>query len=139
MSMLPPIRELLPKDMPDGLKHIPRPPRKLYVRGHTELTSGSSGKKILTVVGPRRHTSYGRDVTRLLISALRSLPVIIVSGLAYGIDSIAHEAALESGLPTIAFPASGLAEDAIYPRRHFHLAERIVAHGGMLISEYGRD
>ena len=90
----------------------------------------------MTVVGSRNHTTYGKDVCVRLIEALAPYPVVIVSGLATGIDSIAHETALRVGLPTIAFPGSGLAPEAIYPRSNIDLAERIVAHGGCLLSEF---
>jgi DNA processing protein len=67
---------------------------------------------------------------------LRGYPVAIVSGLALGIDAIAHEAALEAGLPTIAVPGSGLEADAIYPRTNLSLAKEILKRGGCLLSEF---
>lgn len=130
------IYELNRENYPTLLHEIPQPPKKLYVRGNTDLPNLLANKKILTVVGPRKYTSYGRDCTRSLILSLRGLPVVIVSGLAYGIDSIAHEAAIEAGIPTIAFPGSGLAFDTIYPKHHRNLAERILNSGGILISEF---
>ncbi|MEN9582810.1 MAG: hypothetical protein RL641_764 [Candidatus Parcubacteria bacterium] len=129
--MLPLYR--IPKtDFPARLLEIPHPPKELYARGFVDLT----GKKVLTVVGPRKHTSYGRETTHSLILSLRGLPVVVVSGLAHGIDSIAHEAALEADLPTIAFPGSGLDANVIYPAAHRKLAERILENDGMLISEF---
>lgn len=130
------IYELPRAHYPALLLEIPQPPKKLYVRGNTDLPTLLANKKILTVVGPRKYTSYGRDCTRSLILSLRGLPVVIVSGLAYGIDSIAHEAAIEANIPTIAFPGSGLAFDTIYPKHHRKLAERILNYGGILISEF---
>lgn len=88
----------------------------------------------LTVVGSRKPTAYGRAVTRSLTLEIARLGVAIVSGLAFGIDSIAHEATLEAGAPTIAIMPGGL--DEVYPKTHKNLADRIVAQGGVLISEY---
>jgi DNA processing protein len=74
-------------------------------------------------------------MTAHLIKGLAGLPISIVSGLARGIDGIAHEAALEAGLHTIAIPGSGIDPRVIYPRRHLALAGRIIAAGGALLSE----
>ncbi len=134
-TSLPEIRQLQKSDFPIRLLEIPQPPKKLFIRSNTNLKTLLKDKKILTVVGPRKHTKYAKDCIESLIASLNGLPVVIVSGLAYGIDSIAHEAAIKAGLPTIAFPGSGLNEDAIYPKQHFHLARKIIDHGGILISE----
>lgn len=133
---MPPIRELPRTHFPERLLQIPQPPKKLYMRGNIELPHLLEGKKILTVVGPRKHTKYAKDCIESLIASLSGLPVIIVSGLAYGIDSIAHEAAMKAGLITIAFPGSGLSEDVIYPKQHYYLAKKILDNGGALISEF---
>lgn len=133
--MLPEMYELNRSQFPKQLLEIPKAPKRLYAIGRVDF----EGKKILTVVGPRKHTNYSADIVRSLIYALAGMPVIIVSGLAYGIDSIAHLSTLEVGLPTIAFPGSGLNENAIYPRAHFGLAKKIVENGGMLISEFAPD
>ncbi len=127
--------EIPKEDFPPRLLQIPHPPKELFARGFVSL----AGKKILTVVGPRKHTSYGKDCTRNLILSLEGLPVVIVSGLAYGIDAIAHESAIEAGLLTIAFPGSGLNESVIYPSQNRKLAQKILDHGGMLISEFKPD
>ncbi len=90
---------------------------------------------LLAVVGSRKYSTYGRQVTEHLIAGLTSYHVGIVSGLAIGIDGIAHEAALAAGLYTLAVPGSGLGDKVLYPRRHYALAEKIVARGGGLLSE----
>lgn len=123
------------KKFPSKLLEIPQPPKRLYVRGNFNI----EGKKILTVVGSRKHTSYGADVCRELISSLKGLPVIIVSGLAYGIDAIAHEAAMQVGLTTVSFPGSGLSDAVLYPAQHKNLAHRIIESGGALVSEFDPD
>ena len=87
----------------------------------------------MAIIGSRKPTAYGKDVTYKLAYDLAKSGVVIVSGLAYGIDAEAHTAALEAGGKTIAVMANGL--HRIYPVSHAGLAERIVKQGGALISE----
>jgi len=91
---------------------------------------------ILCVVGSRKYSKYGKAVVEKLISGLKGYPVCIVSGLALGIDGFAHQAALDAGLYTIAFPGSGLNPSVIYPSCHARLAEKIIESGGALLSEF---
>ena len=95
--------------------------------------------RFLCVVGSRAHSSYGEEVCKKLIAGLSGYPIVIVSGMAIGIDSIAHEAALEAGLKTIAFPGSGLAPNVLYPPSKRPLARRIVEAGGALLSPFKTD
>jgi len=88
----------------------------------------------IAIVGSRRVTPYGQAITSQLATELAKAGIVVVSGLAYGIDSIAHRAVLEAGGLTIAVLAGGL--DDIYPRSHQGLAAQIVRQGGALISEY---
>ena len=115
------------------LLEIPEPPERLYVTG---ILPKKDGMKTLTVVGSRRNSSYGKEVCENLIAGLRGYPVIIVSGLALGIDSIAHKSALGVGLITVAVPGSGLAPKVLYPSFHRPLAKEITEAGGALISEF---
>src|SRR3989344_442231 len=126
---------LSPKEFPPLLAEIPGAAKKLYVRG--KLTSFDAAW--LAVVGSRACTSYGRQALRHLIEGLRGYPVIIVSGLAYGIDAEAHKAALEAGLTTLAVPGSGLDWNVLYPRANVSLAREIVKQGGALLSEFEPD
>lgn len=119
-------------EIPKVLKEIALPPKKLFIRG--ELPDPSFIR--LAVVGSRKYTPYGKEACKRLITGLKNYPVCIVSGLALGIDSIAHEAALENGLPTMAVPGSGLDEDIIYPYSHVGLVKRILDKGGCMLSEY---
>ncbi len=119
------------KEIPLSLREIPHPPKKLYIRG----TLPKKKLVYLTVVGSRKYSSYGKEVCRKLIEGLSGYPIAIVSGLALGIDSIAHESALDSGLTTIAFPGSGLNKRVLYPKNNFNLSEKIIINGGCLISE----
>ena len=115
-------KELRFKDFPALLKEIPDKPEKLYLEG--ELPSDEM--KFLAVVGSRKYTPYGKEVCEKLISGLRGYPVVIVSGLALGIDGIAHRAALDAGLITIGVPGSGLDRNVLYPHSHRGLADKIV-------------
>jgi DNA processing protein len=126
------IETLVGEEIPEMLREIPDAPEKLYVQG----VLPSSTTKILAVVGSRKYTQYGKDVCEKLISGLRGYDICIVSGLALGIDSIAHRAALDAGLKTIAVPGSGLHESVLYPSSHKQLAEKILEAGGALISEF---
>src|SRR3989338_4937679 len=101
ISIAKPIIKWGPEDFPQLLKEIADPPKKLFYRGSLP---DWDAYKILAVVGARRYTSYGKEVCEKLIGGLSGSPVAIVSGLALGIDSIAHRAALDAGLVTLAFP-----------------------------------
>jgi len=87
-------------------------------------------------LAPGNSLIYGRDVCNELIAGLRNYPIVIVSGLAIGIDSIAHGAALKAGLKTLSFPGSGLSRQALYPASHYTLAENIIESGGTLLSPF---
>lgn len=125
------IKILLPKDFPPLLAEISDPPKKLHIIG--EMPKDGF---FLAVVGSRRPTPYGKQACEKLIEGLAGFPITIVSGLALGIDTIAHESALRTGLKTIAMPGSGLNEEVLYPRTNKILANRIVDAGGALLSEF---
>jgi DNA processing protein len=127
-----PIEELAADKFPHLLHEIPQPPSSLNYRGQLPPPHLS----LLSIVGSRRYTSYGKQVVDDLLAGLRGYPIGIVSGLALGIDSLAHEAALRNNLYTLAIPGGGLADEAIYPRSHRGLAERILEAGGGLLSEF---
>jgi DNA processing protein len=121
----------------EALLEIPNIPEQLYVLG--DLPTITEHTKVLTVVGSRKYTSYGKEVCQKLIAGLAGTDTIIVSGLALGIDGIAHKAALDAGLRTIAVMPCGLSGSVIYPRAHAGLAREIVERGGALVSEYEPD
>jgi DNA processing protein len=123
------------EQFPKPLLEIPQPPKTLYIRGKLP----SADLVYLAVVGSRKYTSYGKDICEKLIRGLKGYPIVIVSGLAMGIDSIAHRTALEVGLTTISFPGSGLDNRVLYPRTNIRLAQEIVDSGGCLISEFKPD
>ncbi len=116
---------------PDRLRQIAGAPPVLYVKG--ELTTAD--ELALAVVGTRRATSYGREVTARLAAELAEAGLTIVSGLARGIDAYAHDAALRAGGRTLAVLGCGV--DVVYPADHRALAARIAERGqGALVSEY---
>lgn len=117
------------KSYPKLLTEIPDPPEKLWVRGEIK----KEDEKAIAVVGARRATNYGREVTEELVGALVAASLTIVSGMARGIDSVAHKAALEAGGRTIAVLGSGI--DIIYPPENKKLYEEITTNGAV-ISEF---
>jgi DNA processing protein len=116
-------------EYPALLKAIPNPPPVLYVCGDLLPQDALA----VGVVGTRQASVYGREVTRRLVQGLATSGVTVVSGLAYGIDTCAHRAALDAGGRTLAVLGSGV--DVVYPSANRKLAEEIVS-GGALISEY---
>ena len=129
------IVKLAKKDFPPLLLEIPDPPKKLFVRGILP----SFEMRWLAVVGSRAMSSYGRQACEHLIRGLSGYPIVIVSGLAYGVDACAHKNALEAGLTTVAVPGSGLDWNVLYPRAHVGLAREILKAGGALLSEFEPD
>ena len=116
---------------PEQLRHIPSPPKTIYYLGDI---SPILDRPRLAIVGSRKPTAYGRHITTQLAQEAAGYGIVIVSGLALGVDALAHRAALEVGGLTIAVLPGGL--DRIHPRSNLRLAESILASGGVLLSEY---
>jgi DNA processing protein len=102
----------------------------LYYKGEADLNQ----PKIISIIGTRSHTDYGKQITEQLIEELREQNVVIVSGLAYGIDAIGHKAAVKNNLRTIGVLAHGL--DQVYPSQHTGLAKEMLKAGGGLLTEF---
>jgi DNA processing protein len=118
---------------PSNLLQIPDPPICLYVKG--EIEAYDFGRDLfMAVVGTRTPTFYGQQITQTLVKDLVSQQIVIVSGLALGIDAIAHLTALENNGRTIAVLGCGV--NIIYPAENFHLYERICQFKGLIISEF---
>ena len=126
------IAKLPVSDWPPLLAEINQQPKELYFVGAVPDWS----RKLLCIVGARKNTTYGKEAVETLVEGLKDYPITIVSGLALGIDSIAHRAAMKNGLPTIAVPGSGLSPRALHPQSHLRLAEEIVRSGGTLMNEF---
>lgn len=127
--------ELGRDEWPAHLSEIPGPPKRLWMRG----VLPPDGHKLLTVVGSRAMTRYGQEACEMLIHGLAGYPVGIVSGLALGVDTCAHRAALAAGLYTLAVPGSGLCDDVLYPRSNRMFAKELITKGGGMLSEYPPD
>lgn len=117
---------------PKRLLHCYDPPTLLYYRGNADLNN----PKIISIIGTRNNTEYGRQVTQSIVETLHDHNVLILSGLAFGIDAIAHKSALQNNLPTVGVLAHGL--DTIYPLQHKQLAKDILLNGGLL-TEFPRN
>jgi DNA processing protein len=126
------IQHLSTSSFPPLLSEISDPPKRISVRGKLP----SFEYKWLAVVGSRAVSAYGKQVVNHLIEGLRGYPIVIVSGLAYGVDALAHKAALQNSLTTIAVPGSGLDYSVLYPRANVSLAREIIEKGGAHLSEF---
>jgi DNA processing protein len=129
------IKKLPKNKFPKALLEIPEPPQDLWVIG--ELPRDDL--IYLCVVGSRKFTSYGREACEKIIAGLKGYPIVVVSGFAMGIDTIAHKKAMQAGLKTLVFPGSGLSDEAIYPKTNVRLINEIIENGGCLISEFEPD
>jgi DNA processing protein len=118
------------KEYPQRLLNCYDSPTLLYYKGNADLNAS----KIVAVVGTRSHTEYAKQVTERFVKELSSQQVLIVSGLAYGVDAIAHKAALKNNLPTVGVLAHGL--DQVYPPDHTALGKDMTKQGGGLLTEF---
>ncbi|MGB0064496.1 MAG: DNA-processing protein DprA [Terracidiphilus sp.] len=116
-------------EYPERLREIYDPPPVLWVRGDPKLLSRPS----IAVVGTRHPTPYGSGVAEMLARDLAARHLLIVSGMARGIDSCAHKGALTARMPTLAVWGTGI--DVVYPKENRNLAEEILASGGTIVSE----
>lgn len=131
---MPEIKILKPNQFPELLKEIPDGPKELFVEG--DMSSLFDENAIyLAVVGTRKFSTYGKESCRKILGGLRNYNFVIVSGLAIGIDAIAHRVALDNNLRTIAVPGSGLDRKVLHPRSNHSLAEEIINSSGCLLSE----
>jgi DNA processing protein len=118
------------KEYPQRLLNCYDSPTLLFYKGTADLNA----KKIVAIVGTRTHTDYSKKITDKLIEELAAQNVLIVSGMAYGVDAIAHKAAMKNNLPTVGVLGHGL--DQIYPPDHAGLAKDILKHDGGLLTEF---
>lgn len=117
---------------PQLLSEISDPPVLLYYRGSLPKPDAV----MIAAIGTRKITTYGRSVVPQIIPPLVNAGIIIVSGMAYGVDALAHRQAIEAQKPTIAVLGCGLDEKSLYPKEHVVLADEIINTGGCLFSEY---
>lgn len=120
-------------DYPQKLLHCFDPPTILYYRGNANLNAS----KIISIVGTRHPSDYGKQMVNKLIESLSGYQPLIVSGLASGIDAQAHKQSVQRNLPTVGVLAHGL--QTIYPSHHQSLAREMIAAGGGLLTEFKSD
>jgi DNA processing protein len=123
-------------EIPEKLKEIHDAPKTLFYQGEFPK---NPELKFLAVVGSRKYTNYGKDACEAIIAGLAGYPIVIVSGLALGIDTIAHATALRLKMKTLSIPGSGLSENVIYPRSNLALRNAILKSGGCMLSEFEED
>ena len=114
------------KKYPQRLLNCYDSPTLLYYRGNADLNSS----KVISIIGTRSNSDYGKQITEQFIADIQSQNVLILSGLAFGIDAIAHKAAIRNNMPTVGVLAHGL--DIIYPALHKSLAKEMLLNGGLL-------
>lgn len=115
---------------PEQLREIKNPPSRLYAKGNIQLLKEFG----IAVVGSRKNTQYGERMCKSFVKNLVNYNIAVISGLAEGIDSIAHTTCLKNSGKTIAILPSGL--ENIYPSKNRELANEIIKNGGLLLSEY---
>lgn len=125
------IHKIYEVDYPQNLKNIYDPPKVLYVLGHPEVLSGSH--KIIAIVGTRQISDFGKEITAKLTKELVKEGYIIISGMALGVDAVAHWSAINNKGKTIAVLGSGV--DIIYPKQNEELYFKIIESGGAIVSE----
>lgn len=116
----------LEKKYPARLKNCVDSPIMLYLKGNVDLNV----PKVISIVGTRKATEYGKEICEKIVRDLKAQNVLVVSGLAYGIDTCAHKASLDNNLKTVAVLGHGL--DRIYPYLNTSLSNKIMDHGGLL-------
>ncbi|MFI5133032.1 MAG: DNA-processing protein DprA [Chitinophagales bacterium] len=118
------------KDYPRRLLNCYDSPTLLFYKGTADLNTS----KIIAIIGTRSNTEYAKQVTDKLVKELAGQNILIISGMAFGVDAIAHKAAMKNDLPTVAVLAHGL--DQIYPSEHSNLAKDMIKQDGGLLSEF---
>ncbi|MBS1919328.1 MAG: DNA-protecting protein DprA [Bacteroidetes bacterium] len=118
------------KDYPKRLLNCYDSPTLLFYKGSADLNTS----KVVAVIGTRNHTEYARQLTDKFINEISEQNVLIISGLAFGVDALAHKAALKNNLQTVGVLAHGL--DQIYPNEHTGLAKDMIKYGGGLLTEF---
>lgn len=119
-------------DYPELLKHIPDPPPLLYYKGNIKMAD----EVALAVIGSRKYSYYGKQTLDLMIPVLAENGIVVISGMALGIDALAHKNTLKAGGITWAVVGSGLDKNNIYPAPNRHLFYEIIESGGAVLSEF---
>jgi DNA processing protein len=123
---------LTDSDYPQRLLNCFDPPALLFYKGEADLNAS----RMIAIVGTRNNTEYGKSFTERLMKSIQRFDVTIISGLAFGIDTIAHKCSLKYGIPTIAVVGHGL--DTIYPAENTDLAKQMISNGGLLTEFFSK-
>lgn len=115
------------------LLEIPDCPEKIFYKGKI---FDRKDTKFLAIVGSRNHSSYAKMALEKIMSEISGYNIVIISGIALGIDTLAHEFSLQNNLKTIAIPGSGISEKVLYPRSNLGLAKKILDNNGVILSEF---
>lgn len=116
------------------INNIPDKPTRLFYEGNIDLLREKH--LYICIVGPRKASPYGIQVTEHIIEFLKDFNIITVSGAAYGIDGLVHTLSIKHDIKTIAIPGSGIDDDFFYPRAHLDLKHEILDHGGLVVNEF---
>lgn len=116
------------------MSSIPDKPKKLFYQGNIELLKDKY--LYVCIVGPRKASPYGIQVTEHILDFLKDFNIVTVSGAAYGIDGLVHTLSIKYNIPTVCIPGSGIDDDFFYPRVHLDLKHEILDHGGLIINEF---
>ena len=119
------------------IENIPDKPDRLYYEGNIDLLNGEY--IFVCIVGPRKASPYGVQVTEHILQFLKDFNVVTVSGAAYGIDGLVHTLSIKHAIKTIAIPGSGISDDFFYPRAHLDLKHEILDNKGLIINEFEPD
>ena len=130
------ISKLERSKFPSSLLELPQPPENLYYLGNIEEYLENPDLIYLCIVGSRKYTTYGKDICEKIITGLKGYPIVIVSGFAMGIDTIAHRTAIKNNMRTLVFPGSGLSKEAIFPKINASFMNEVLESGGCFISEW---
>ncbi|MBP6688339.1 MAG: DNA-processing protein DprA, partial [Lacibacter sp.] len=120
-------------DYPKRLLHCYDPPTLLFYRGAANLNTS----KTISIIGTRSNSDYGKMITEKILASLAPYQPLVISGLAYGIDAIAHKFSVKQEVSTVAVLAHGL--DKIYPAQHTTLAKEMIAAGGGILTEFRKE
>ncbi len=122
------------KDLNNLIENIPDAPTKLFYEGNIDLLKNKH--LYICIIGPRKASPYGIQVTEHILDFLKDFNVVTISGAAYGIDGLVHTLSIKNNIPTICIPGSGIHDDYFYPRAHIDLKHEILDHGGLIINEF---
>lgn len=116
------------------IENIPDKPKELFYEGNIDLLNQSH--LYVCIVGPRKASPYGIQVTEYILEFLKDFNIVTVSGAAYGIDGLVHTLSIKHGIKTICIPGSGISDDYFYPRVHLDLKHEILENNGLIINEF---